>query len=224
MIGPTLDEIIGRVRSELSEGDAEFFTDSDLTKAINGGQDAIAADCPWTVLRRYTTTTVIGSSRYALPLDVIHATATYLTLASGQQYRVDYIEADVVDSRTAFSGNQRGVARWVTYRRTDQGIELELYPGPSQTGLILTVEGNVRPTTLSATTDRTDLDPLLVTVLVDYVLWKLKGKDEETQQAREYRDSYETGLRDLRARRLKSQNDQKNVNRAKRSIFRWRGW
>ena len=224
MIGPTLDEIIARVRSEMSEGDPGFFTDPDLTKAINGGQDAIATDCPWTAMGSYTTTTVIGSARYALPLAVIHPTATYLSLASGQEYRVDYTEPNIVDSRTSFSGSQRGVARWVTYRRTAQGVSLELFPGPSQSGLALRTEANIRPGTLVAAGDRTDLDPLVITVLVDYVLWKLKGKDEETQQAREYRDSYETGLRDLRARRLKSQNDQKNVNLARRSIFRWRGW
>ncbi len=219
MTGPTLDELIARVRGELSEEDDAFFTDAIVTRALSAGQDDAASKCPWACVATFSTATVDNSARYRLPIEVIAPTATYVEDSSGNPERMDYDEPDNFDgygTRTF----RVGWSKKVTYRHSDNGIILELYPTPNVTGRAIHVSALVRPTPMADPTDRTDLHPMMVEPLINYALWRLKNKDEEVTQGKEYRMAYDDAIRDLQARRMLKQADQLNRTRGRRAVSR----
>ena len=219
VIGKTLDELIADVRAELSEEDTAFFTDENVTAFLNRGQDVIATDCPWACVATYSVASVANQPRYLMPLNVIHPTATFIRDSGGTAERTNYVEPDILDRLTSYSSTA-GAARSVSYRNTNIGMELQLYPAPSTSGLWIDVNAHVRPTPMSATTDRTCIDPLFGHVLVNYALWKCKWKDEESPQGDRYRQDFEESLRDMEARRIIKQFDQFNRTRGHRSVTR----
>lgn len=218
----TLDDILTAVRAELSEGDADFFTDDVVTGVINRGQDSIAKDCPWLCMATLFTATVKNASAYMLPERAIHALRSTMRLSSGIPYRLDYKEPDTMDEFASYTNPSSGRPQYVSYDREGNSVIARIWPAPSQSGLTLAVTAHMQPTPLSDLADISDLDPLAIPVLVDYCLYRLKGKDEEQGQMDRYKRDYEDGLRDLRARRMRTQYDKANINRARRSSTYWR--
>lgn len=220
----TLNELIADVRSELSEGDDEFFTDADLIRFFNQGQDIIAADAPWVCIDAFQTLTVAGWASYLLPVNVIQATGAILRLPGGAAYRLEYREPNSFDARRSYVTQATGTPRYVTYRQTNLGVVVELFPVPATTGLELTVGARVRPTPLVNGTDRTTFVALCDPVLVGYGIGRCKRKDEETTQADRYMTEFGVALSNLRAHRMRSQVDKANVNLAQRTLWPSRGY
>lgn len=219
----TLNELIASIRSELSEGDAEFFTDADVTRFINQGQDIIAADAPWTCIDAFQTFTVAGQASYLLPPAVIQATGAMLRLPGGSSYRLEYLEPNGIDANRSFTASSTGTPRRVSYRQSALGIVVELWPVPPTTGLELTVGARVRPTPLVAETDRTSFVAICDPVLVSYALARCKRKDEETSQGDRYMTEFGVALANLRAHRMRTQVDKANINLMRRSLWAARG-
>lgn len=220
----SLDELLRRVRAQLSENDTEFFTDDNVTDWLNEGQDVIFNDSPFTskAMWELDATDTMPSGQYFL-LDPDCAIPTGLAYrdASGRVRPVDYLEPDRMD-RMRRGSSSTGSPRWYTARLTEDGPAIEFFPALS-TARPLYVEGFRRPTPLSDSEDRTDLPRHLIPAVIEYALWCAKDKDEETKQAQEHERKFGEHLSKLAERRLQLQADQHNTVRLGRST-RWPYW
>lgn len=211
----TRDDLVGLLRSRLSEGDTEFFDDTAVTRFLNESQRRLVSDAPWLVRVSYESELVTGQAIYQLPDEVIQAVRTRIQTTSGGWYPATYDDPDTLDELSSYRTTGNGGRPWrVTYRISGRGIALELYPAPSAR-LAVVVDANIAPGALVNGTDVCDLPDWATTVLVDCAEWLCKKKDEETAQARDAQQTYETHLADLRSTRMRKQAD---------ALNRTRGW
>lgn len=222
--GPTLSELDRKVRSRLPSEDVAYVSSQNVLDWLNEGQDVICADAPWTVVSGWAIAdTAKNADSYLMPSACIRATAVEVHLASGEPHRLEYMEPDWFDGRKSYASRQTGVPRFVTYRQHFEGVAFEMYPAPSAK-LPIYVSGYMRPTPLSLSTDRTDVPFHVAPTLIAYAITQATFKDEENQEFLNARKMFDLGMSTLRSVRLRSQADQANVRRARRSLFGVRPW
>lgn len=216
----TLDDIERRVRSRLSESDVDFFTSQNVLDWVNEGQDVIANAVPFTVQTTWQTLVPPNAVAIQLTEECLQPTGAVLQRGNGAPIRLDYVEPDVMDGwKSNRSTRRTGTANYCTVRTRLFGRMLEWEPTLSVTAT-LTVEGHMRPRTLAATTDTTDIPSSLAHVIVDYVLWQAKKKDEESGEAEQAQRQFAADLEKLQARRIIEQADQFNRTRGHRGLGR----
>lgn len=219
----SLAELKSQVRSYLSESGVLFFTEDNLAKWITAAHDAISADCPWVVQTTYQRMSIPYVESYLLPEDVIAVKATRLKTASGQPYRLDYIEPAEMDQLKQFGRTSASSTSYrVTYRVSLEGIALELF-FPLSARVKMFCDVLKRPAVLTSDSDISEIPSYLAPVISEYALWKAKVKDEEPAQADRAHATFLQGLQDLRSRRMGQQVDQMNHTRGRRSLGRWGG-
>lgn len=222
-IGITLAELDRRTRAVLSEAAVEFFTTQNVIDWLNEAQDVISADAPFTAVTVWTMPAVPNVPSYLLPTEMIAPVSTSMRDASGRVYRITYIEADLLDQQRSWSTGISGRPRLCTYRMAEDGVALDIWPGPNDSPLDIYVGGYLRPATLTEQTDRSDIPPWLSQTVIKYALYRAKVKDEEQGEAdRAYAD-FQRDLDRLAERRLLIQYDQLNAVRDYRAVggYRW---
>lgn len=217
-MGMTLNEIIARTRTKLSEEGVRFFKPEIVTRWVNEGQDAIATNCPWVVQTSLQRMTVPYVECYSLPEDVIEVKRTALKTSSGAPYRIQYVEPSVMDQLKQY---QRMTASSTSYRLTYRagldGLYIEFYQ-PLSVRVKLVCDVLKRPKPLVLGSDVSEIPANLMQTLITYCLWQAKVKDEEMTQADRAQAKFLSELSDLRARRLTIQVDQMNKTRSRQSV------
>lgn len=220
----TFDDIERRARGRLSENDVEFFTQQNLLDWANEGQDVIAAAVPFTAQTAWQAVLPARSTGVQLSDECIQPTGAVMQGSSGIPVRLDYIEPDLMDARKSWRGTPvTGSTVVCTVRTRLFGRSLEWDRAFSEP-MVLTVEGHMRPRPLVDADSETDIPAWLVHVVIDYMLWQAKKKDEETREADQAEKQFAADMEELAVRRFQAQADQFNRVRWGRSLHRPRSF
>ena len=204
-VGPTLSELDRRVRSGLSESTTGYFSSQNVLDWLNEAQDIISSECPWTVptVLELSDTVRYGDS-YMMPPEVLRVDTVEVRLTNGNPVELDLVPPDWLKRKKTFNNRISGTPQKVAIQHEREGVAIEIYPVPAEIRTIL-VRCYLRPTALSALTDRTDVPPQVAQAMVAYARWQAKIKDEEGAEADRAQSEWVQKMRDLKAERFTAQ-------------------
>lgn len=204
-MNPTAAELVLLVRKNLSEESEQFFNTPAIMGFLNDGQDFLVREELYTTQGSWGQMSVPRATAYLLPEDLLAPQALYGRPAGGQPYRVEFEQGDDMDRRTfmARSASVASVVSTVTYHPCPEGLYAEIWPALDDYYPLRWV-GAKRLKRLVESTDRTECPPGLTGILTDYATWYCKLKDEEPRQADQWMNKVLLGVREARARRMRS--------------------
>lgn len=221
--GPTLAELDRRTRAKLSESGVQFFTPQNVLDWLNEAQDVICDQFPWTLPVLFELKDVKKKCpTFLLPSTAVRADFFVIRLANGIPHVLEERPSDWMLKRKSFTSAVTGTPRYVSFQRTREGIQAELWPLAS-TALPMFCRVFERPAPLSALTDRTDIPPEVVQPMVLYALWQAKIKDEEPQGVASAERAFEKAMRDLKVARF-VENVRDKQTAFGRSMYPTPGW
>ncbi|MGD9724879.1 MAG: DUF6682 family protein [Nitrospiraceae bacterium] len=213
----TGQEIINRVRRELLETSAGFWSDAELLDLINRAEQDFSNR-----VRGFEDTavlsTVAGQSEYPLPANWLSATAIfYNNNVAGQDDWILLSPADVNElaiTNPNFLSVQGALAtdyplRYMIYRRSIHLIKAPGSDGPNSVRMFY----KSKPVPLAQASDSINIDDTLSGAIEAYVLWKAWMKEKEFQLAEEQKGLYAGFVRDgLREVKLRAGNKLHNID------------
>ena len=219
----TASELMRRFRAAMSEGAATYFTEQNAYDWLNEGQNEVYNDAPFTTEATWEldeTAVPVGGSAFIAPDACGVPTAAAVRLAGGGLRRLRYAEPDRMDRLTSGSVVATGEPTWVSYGLADDGIVVRIHPAPS-TSCSFYIRGYRVPRRMSVEASRLDLPEHLCAPVIFYAVWCAKGKDEESEQAREAERKFVGAMNKIAERRMDRQRDQHNTVRDGRGVARY---
>lgn len=225
----TFEDLERRVRSRLSESDADFFSQQNVLDWLNEGQDVVCTAVGYTLNATWQARIPAYATAVRLTEECLRPSKLRMVSSTGRSIILDYVDPDQMD-------------RFKTYRTSESAgttTRFTVIPGVDGRILVwdvaqseeceLTVWGQMRPRQMTASsTSYTDLPDHLTHVVVSYALWMAKVKDEEAGQAKDARAQFASDMAELDEDRQRVQAAQFNTVRHGREntgrLWRWWPW
>lgn len=213
----TGQEIINRVRRELLETSAGFWSDAELLDLINRAEQDFSNR-----VRGFEDSAVLslvaGQSTYPLPANWLSATAIFFNdNQSGQDRWILLSPTDVNELALTdpnFLSTQNALAtdyptKYMIYGRTIRFVKTPGYDGANNVVMFF----KSKPVPLNTAADSINIDDTLGGAIEAFVLWKAWSKEKEFALAEEQKGLYAGFIRDgLREVKLRAGNKLHNMD------------
>ncbi|HRZ15349.1 MAG TPA: hypothetical protein P5110_07570 [Candidatus Omnitrophota bacterium] len=197
-MGLTASDIITRVRSQVDEPAAAFWTDAEILKHLYDAECLLAQIVG--IEKIYQTLSVAAQQAYAMPEYCMEIQR--ITYAGEKLKKIDQREFDALTDRDQTDDNAGDPMFYWPYER-----ELTMFPTPSADGDAIKVYCKARPVVYAIATQPILIDQEYAPDLKAYVLWMMFDKDSD-KRATAWKETWQDRLKEIRQHsRLKKRGD-----------------
>lgn len=185
----TAADILNRVRRQIDESTAAFWTDAEILDHIYDAECILSQIAP--IQKVYQTTSVAAQQNYALPEYCMEIKR--ITYKGEKLKKIDDREFDALTDRDQNSAESADPDFYWPFER-----EISLYPTPSTASDAIRVYCYARPVIYNAINQPILVDQEYASDLKAYILWMMFDKDSDSR-ADKWKGAWESRLKEIRA-------------------------